>query len=160
MAAFLVGCSQPMAPVYHTVTFNTLGGSSVASVQVLDGDTVDQPADPTKQYFNFTGWDKTFTMVVTSDVTVTAIWTETNPSHDYRLVTGSPWKNYLGNDYLVFNYNGTGKVWDDGANDGEGGLVDMTWISTSTDVTISWGVSTTMTINKDKFFGTSPEYHS
>ena len=66
----------------HLVTFNTNGGSSVASVAVVDGQTVTRPADPTKDNCTFAGWytDEActtaynFTSPVTGDLTLFAKW--------------------------------------------------------------------------------------
>lgn len=40
----------------HTISFDSNGGSSVASVNVKDGSTLTQPANPTRYGFNFVGW--------------------------------------------------------------------------------------------------------
>lgn len=40
----------------HTITFETNGGSAVASVNVKDGYTLSEPTAPTKWGFNFAGW--------------------------------------------------------------------------------------------------------
>ena len=42
----------------HTVTFDTQGGSPVASVKVEHGKTVTKPTDPKKTSFTFGGWYK------------------------------------------------------------------------------------------------------
>lgn len=42
--------------VYHTVTFHSEGGSSVASQQVLEGNKATVPTSPTKEGFIFDGW--------------------------------------------------------------------------------------------------------
>ena len=43
----------------YTVTFNTLGGSSLPSITVFGGDLIDQSiAEPTKEGAKFTGWFK------------------------------------------------------------------------------------------------------
>ena len=39
-----------------TVTFDTDGGSSVASVTLTEGETVSKPSDPTKAGHTFGGW--------------------------------------------------------------------------------------------------------
>lgn len=40
----------------HTITFDSNGGSAVASVSVSDGKTLSAPANPTRYGFNFVGW--------------------------------------------------------------------------------------------------------
>ena len=68
--------------VRHLVTFNTNGGSSIASVTVEDGQTVTRPADPTKGELQFGGWYTDvactaaydFDAAVTADLTLYAKW--------------------------------------------------------------------------------------
>ena len=71
-------------PTTYTVTFNSNGGSAVASQTVESGDTVTEPADPTKQDYTFGGWYKedTFTTewdfehdTVSGNTTLYAKWT-------------------------------------------------------------------------------------
>ena len=40
----------------YTVRFDSNGGSSVSSQRVSRGDTVDEPRDPTREGYEFTGW--------------------------------------------------------------------------------------------------------
>ena len=67
----------------HTVTFESNGGSAVASAAVLDGDPVAEPTAPTRTGYTFAGWftdDTTFldqydfSTPVTADVTLYAKW--------------------------------------------------------------------------------------
>lgn len=70
--------------VTYTVTFETNGGSAVATQTVEEGKTVTEPADPTKEGFIFDGWyqDATFAAAfdfstpITADVTIYAKWKE------------------------------------------------------------------------------------
>ena len=41
---------------YHTLTFDTMGGSTIAPVKVRHGLTVAKPTDPTKDKYTFIGW--------------------------------------------------------------------------------------------------------
>jgi len=64
----------------YTVTFDTDGGSAVASATVKEGATVAKPADPTKEGYTFAGWfvgesAYDFATAVTANVTVKASWT-------------------------------------------------------------------------------------
>ena len=68
---------------YYTVTFNSMGGSKVASVQVAAGTKIAAPATPTKDRYNFSGWYKDAgrttawdfsTDVVNGDITLYANW--------------------------------------------------------------------------------------
>ncbi len=68
--------------VRHLVTFNTNGGSSVASVVVVDGQTLAEPQAPVWEGHTFQGWYTDegctkaydFKSVVTSDLTLFAKW--------------------------------------------------------------------------------------
>ena len=71
----------------HTVTFDTQGGSPVASVKVEHGKTVTKPTDPVKASFTFGGWYKErecttrwnfATDTVTADITLYAKWQTTS----------------------------------------------------------------------------------
>ena len=71
---------------FFTVTFNSQGGSDVAAIaDVAGGTKITQPADPTKDGFDFDYWYKEATCtniwnfkgnVVTSDITLYAKWAE------------------------------------------------------------------------------------
>jgi uncharacterized repeat protein (TIGR02543 family) len=68
----------------YTVTFNTNGGSSVASKTVTASTKVAKPADPTKEEFIFAGWYTdaalttayNFDALVTKSFTLYAKWTD------------------------------------------------------------------------------------
>ena len=65
-------------PIYK-VTFDTVGGSIVATVEVEEGKNVERPNDPIKEGYNFIRWDYNnipydFSTEVKSDMTLTAIW--------------------------------------------------------------------------------------
>lgn len=70
--------AYPSAKVF-TVSFDTAGGSKVASQKVKDGAKASRPADPTRSGYSFDGWYKggskyDFSTPVTADVTLTARW--------------------------------------------------------------------------------------
>ena len=46
---------------YYTVTFNTVGGNTIKSVEVLKDGLVEKPTDPVKEGFDFDGWYSTST---------------------------------------------------------------------------------------------------
>ena len=79
---------QPTAAAtYVTVSFDTDGGSAVASQTVRSGATAEKPADPTKAGYTFDDWYKEntfttkfdFTAAVTADTTVYAKFEQNNP---------------------------------------------------------------------------------
>ena len=74
----------------YTVSFDSAGGSAVDEQTVEHGKTIAEPADPTRAGFAFEGWyvgdtEYDFTQPVTSDLTLTAKWTEV---HTVTLVYG------------------------------------------------------------------------
>ena len=64
----------------HVVIFDSDGGSSVGSQTIIDGGTVERPADPVREGYTFAGWfleDGTaydFASPVEGDVTLVAKW--------------------------------------------------------------------------------------
>ena len=65
--------------IKNTVTFNSNGGSAVSAQLVVDGDTAQEPAEPTKTGYNFQGWqlaggDFDFSTPVTQDISLVAVW--------------------------------------------------------------------------------------
>ena len=75
------------APVTHTVSFNSNGGSAVPDQTVPDGGTVTRPDDPTKGGFSFAGWYGDVGLVnlfdfntpIHGSLTLYAKWTEQAP---------------------------------------------------------------------------------
>lgn len=76
-----------------TVTFDTgEGGTSIDPITVRDGTIInDAPADPTREHFQFDGWEivgepgDVFPLAVMEDITVTAKWI---PYHQVTFNTG------------------------------------------------------------------------
>ena len=65
----------------YTVTFNTDGGSKVASVKVKRNKEVEVPTTPTKDGYKFVSWqykgmDYDFSTPVTQDMEIVATWEE------------------------------------------------------------------------------------
>lgn len=76
-------------PVRYTVSFNSNGGSSVSSITVTSGNTVTQPANPSRSGYTFGGWYKDSALTqafkfgsngdkVISNITLYAKWIETD----------------------------------------------------------------------------------
>ena len=77
------GSANPDTPsdgkTYYTVTFDSDGGSSVASKKVESGTTVTRPDNPTKTDYDFEGWFTgdtlyNFDTPVEADITLKAKW--------------------------------------------------------------------------------------
>ena len=76
------GRLNKLEPKVFTVSFDSNGGSEVASQQVTEGEKATKPADPTKEEATFVDWysDAEFTTAydfntaVTADITLYAKW--------------------------------------------------------------------------------------
>lgn len=95
--------TDPITPAKtYTVTFDSIGGSSVSSLTINENGLITKPTNPTREGYTFKGWYKngTYTAgsewdftkdVVTSDITLYAKW-ESIPFYsllnniDYRVV--------------------------------------------------------------------------
>ena len=85
----LTSCSKK-----YTVTFNTDGGSKIASVEVKKGKTISKPADPTKEGYEFDCWELDgkefkFSTKIKSNITLKAVWEKTseNCEHTWKDAT-------------------------------------------------------------------------
>ena len=59
----------------YTITFDTAGGSTVASITQDYGTAIAAPADPTREGYIFIGWDKAIpTTMPAENMTITAKW--------------------------------------------------------------------------------------
>lgn len=85
----LTSCSKK-----YTVTFNTDGGSRIASVEVKKGKTISAPAEPTKDGFVFAGWELdgkeyNFSTKVKGNITLKAVWEKAACEHKWAEATYS-----------------------------------------------------------------------
>ncbi|HBY65922.1 MAG TPA: hypothetical protein DEG42_06070, partial [Acholeplasmataceae bacterium] len=86
----------------YTVTFDSTGGSAVASVEVEENLTVEEPADPTKTGYVFVGWFTSDSVasgdewdfevdLVTEDITLYARWTVAPLTDSERVDAAFSW---------------------------------------------------------------------
>lgn len=97
---FFVDSSKPIT---YTIKFNTNGGNNINSQNIIAGNKIIQPANPTKAGYNFSGWysnslltqSYNFSSIVNSNMTLYAKWIpNTSPSISYQTqVQGIGWES-------------------------------------------------------------------
>ena len=95
--------TTPGGTTYYTVTFNTMGGTSIDPVRVESGKTVARPQDPTKAGASFVNWyldaDREgepydFSSKVVSNITLYALWNDESFTVTYDTDGGYPIPKY------------------------------------------------------------------
>lgn len=118
VAKITVEAATTTPTITYTVTFNTDGGSSVATQRITSGQKVTKPTDPTKPDYTFAGWysDSAFTTefnfntAITSATTIYAKWTEvdsTLPEPTTYTITLNPNGGTVSSTTLTTNEDGT-----------------------------------------------------
>ena len=80
--------------VQYTITFDTAGGSEVASITQAYDTAVTAPESPTKTGYTFAGWDVEIpTTMPAENITITAQWTANSYSIRYTLDGGANGEN-------------------------------------------------------------------
>jgi len=85
---FLSGCESKK----YTINFDSQGGTTIDSIEVLKGDTIKNVSPPQKEGYIFVSWEKDGTTFnkntpIDEDMTLKAIWTEMpNLSREYKVV--------------------------------------------------------------------------
>ena len=78
----------------YKITFNPNGGSVVASITVKKGEKITKPEDPTRNGYEFTGWelneeDFDFDKEINENVTLTATWKKVEDKSSTSSSSGS-----------------------------------------------------------------------
>ena len=93
---------------YFTVTFQTMGGTMIDSVQVEQGSCVSRPADPKKEGSGFVDWyDNSrfdgapydFSSHINADLTLYALWDDTDFIVTFDADGGNPIPKYASHKY-------------------------------------------------------------
>ena len=82
----------------YTITFDTAGGSEIASITQDYGTNITAPADPTREGYTFIGWDKAIpTTMPAENITVTAQWKDSGKPTGEIKINENSWKAFLNN---------------------------------------------------------------
>ena len=98
----------------YTITFDSAGGSAVAAITKNYGTTVTAPVAPTKDGYNFVGWqlngnNYAFTTMPAEDITLVAVWSDI-PVTKYNLwigntqVTSGNFDDVIGDKTVSYDY--------------------------------------------------------
>ena len=80
----------------YTITFDTAGGSTVASITQDYGTAITAPADPTREGYTFIGWDKAIpTTMPAENMIITAKWRDIAVPTGEIKIGENGWKSFL-----------------------------------------------------------------
>ena len=82
----------------YTITFDTAGGSEIASITQDYGTAITVPANPTREGYTFIGWDKAIPATMPAEnITVTAQWKDSEKPTGEIKISENSWKSFLNN---------------------------------------------------------------
>ena len=85
-------------PNRYTITFDTAGGSDIASITQDYGTAITAPTNPTREGYTFIGWDKAIPVTMPAEnMTITAQWKDTEKPTGEIKISGNSWKTFLNN---------------------------------------------------------------
>ena len=80
----------------YTITFDTAGGSEIASITQDYGTAIVAPADPTREGYTFMGWDKAIPETIPAEnVTLKAKWKDTEKPTGEIIIGSNKWSEFL-----------------------------------------------------------------
>ena len=82
----------------YTITFDTAGGSKIASITQDYGTTIATPANPTREGYTFIGWDREIPETMPAEnITITAQWKDSEKPTGEIKISENSWKSFLNN---------------------------------------------------------------
>ena len=80
----------------YTITFDTAGGSEIAPITQDYGTAITSPADPTREGYTFTGWDREIpTTMPAENITLKARWKDIEKPTGEIIIGTNKWREFL-----------------------------------------------------------------
>ena len=80
----------------YTITFDTNGGSEIASITQDYGTKITAPDNPTRKGYTFRGWDKEIPKTMPAEnITITARWKDTEKPTGELIIGTNKWNEFL-----------------------------------------------------------------
>ena len=80
----------------YTITFDTAGGSEIAPITQDYGTVITKPANPTREGYTFTGWDREIpTTMPAENITLKARWKDTEKPTGEIIIGTNKWHEFL-----------------------------------------------------------------
>ena len=80
----------------YTITFDTAGGSEIAPITQEYGTNITAPADPTREGYTFTGWDREIPKTMPAEnITLKARWKDIEKPTGEIIIGTNKWHSFL-----------------------------------------------------------------